>query len=166
MKTEGKETKPRKYSRSTPVGRLRRNVAKSARNASLVIARIASWGKVDDDQVSQVVGRMGGIQVLACEADKLLERLEGEGFVPPKKSGALVYQIGQHVRISPESRSKYKVAFKQVLRDDPKFLDDLVVDNILPTGEVVVRRGRQSPFMAPKSHLLPVDLSGDSNGSR
>jgi hypothetical protein len=88
-----------------------------------------------------------------------MEKLEKSGFVPPKKSGALVYQIGQRVMISPKARPKYREVFKQALRDDPKLLDDLVVDNLLPTGEVVVRRGKQLPFMTPKSHLLPMDLS-------
>jgi hypothetical protein len=149
---------PRQYRRSTPVGRLRRNAAKVSRHASLVIARIASWGEVDDDRVPQIVSRMGGIQVLVSEADKIMEKMEKSGFVPPKKSGALVYQIGQHVTIAPKYRSKYRAVFKQALKDDPKFLNDLVVDNLLPTGEVVVRRGRQLPFMTPKSHLLPRDF--------
>jgi hypothetical protein len=108
---------------------------------------------------------MGGILVLASEADKIMEKLEKSGFVPPKKSGALVYQVGQHVAIAPKARSKYMAVFKQAMKDDPKFLDDLVVDNLLPTGEVVVRRGRQLPFMTPKSHLLPGDLPGASHGS-
>ena len=159
------KSKPRQYRRSTPVGRLRRNAAKVARHASLAQARIVSWGEVEDERAAQVRSRMGGILVLASEADKIMERMERSGFVPPKKSGALVYQIGQHVMISPKARLKYKAVFKQALKDDPKFLDDLVVDNLLPTGEVVVRRGRQLPFMTPKSHLLPGDLPGASHGS-
>ena len=160
------KSKPRQYRRSTPVGRLRRNAAKVARHASLVQARIASWGEVEDERAAQVRSRMGGILALASEADKIMERMERSGFVPPKKSGALVYQIGQHVMISPKARLKYKAVFKQALKDDPKFLDDLVVDNLLPTGEVVVRRGRQLPFMAPKSHLLPVVPPSNSHAAR
>jgi len=149
--------KLRQYRRSTPVGRLRRNTAKVARHASLVQVRIESWGEVADERVAQVNSRMGGILVLASEADKILGRIERSGFVPPKKSGALVYQIGQRVMISPKARSKYRVVFKRALKEDPKFLDDLVVDTLLPTGEVVVRRGKQLPFMTPKSHLLLVE---------
>jgi hypothetical protein len=162
--SNGKST-PRQYRRSTPVGRLRRNAAKVARHASLVQARIASWGDVEDERVAQVRSRMEGILVLASEADRIMERLEVSGFVPPKKSGALVYQIGQHVMISPKARPKYREVFKQALRDDPRLLDDLVVDNLLPTGEVVVRRGKQLPFMTAKSHLLPGDPPGVSHGS-
>ena len=162
--SDGK-SKPRQYRRSTPVGRLRRNAAKVIRHASLVQVRMASWGKVDDDRVSQIDSRMGGIRVLASEADRIMERMERSGFVPPKKSGALVYQIGQHVMISPKARPKYMEVFKQALREDPRLLDDLVVDNLLPTGEVVVRRGWQLPFMLPKSHLLPRDLPEESLGS-
>jgi hypothetical protein len=124
-----------------------------------------SWGEVNDELVAQVMNRMSGIQVLASEADRIMEKMERSGFVPPKKSGALVYQIGQHVMISPKARPKYMEVFKQALRDDPSFLDDLVVDNLLPTGEVVVRRGRQLPFMVPKSHLLPGDLPRGQHGS-
>ena len=159
------KSKPRQYRRSTPVGRLRRNVAKVRRHASLVQIRIMSWGEVDDERVAQVLNRMSSIQVLVSEADKILERLERTGFVPPKKSGALVYQVGQHVTIASKARPKYREVFKQALKDDPRFLDDLVVDNLLPTGEVVVRRGRQLPFMASKSHLLPVDPVGSSHDS-
>ena len=153
------KSKPRQYRRSTPVGRLRRNAAKVSRHASLVQIRIMSWGEVVDERVAQILNRMGGIQALVLEADKIMERLEKSGFVPPKKSGALVYQIGQHVAIAPKARPKYREVFKQALKDDPKFLDDLVVDNLLPTGEVVVRKGKQLPFMTPKSHLLPIDIS-------
>ena len=159
------KSKPRQYRRSTPVGRLRRNAAKVIRHASLVQARMASWGEMDDDRVSQIDSRMGGIRVLAAEADRIMVRMEGSGFVPPKKSGALVYQIGQPVMISPKARMKYKSVFKQALKADPRLLDELVVDQLLPTGEVVVRRGKQLPFMTPKSHLLPRDLPGASHGS-
>ena len=165
MKANGKDLKPRQYRRSTPVGRLRRNASKAARHASLVQARMASWGEVDDDRVVKVRSNMGAIMMLASESDRIMERMEKSGFVPPKKSGALVYQIGQHVMISPKARLKYKAVFKQALKDDPKFLDDLVVDNLLPTGEVVVRRGKQLPFMTPTSHLLPGDLPGALHGS-
>ena len=157
--------KQRQYRRSTPVGRLRRNVAKVVRHASLVQARLISWGGMDDDRVSQIDARMGGIRVLAAEADRIMVRMERSGFVPPKKSGALVYQIGQPVMISPKARMKYKSVFKQALKADPRLLDELVVDQLLPTGEVVVRRGKQLPFMTPKSHLLPRDLPGASHGS-
>ena len=162
--SDGK-SKPRQYRRSTPVGRLRSNAAKVTRHASLVQIRIMSWGEVDDERVAQVLNRMSGIQVLVSEADKILEKLERSGFVPPKKSGALVYQIGQPVMISPKARMKYKSVFKQALKADPRLLDELVVDQLLPTGEVVVRRGKQLPFMTPKSHLLPRDLPGASHGS-
>ena len=95
MKVIGKDSKPRQYRRSTPVGRLRSNAAKVTRHASLVQIRIMSWGEVDDERVAQVLNRMSGIQILVSEADRILEKLERSGFVPPKKSGALVYQIGQ-----------------------------------------------------------------------
>ena len=159
------KSKPRQYRRSTPVGRLRRNVAKVTRHASLVQARMDAWGEVDDERVSQIDARMGGIRVLAAEADRIMERMEKSGFVPPKKSGALVYQIGQPVMISPKAKAKYRTVFKQALKADPRMLDELVVDQLLPTGEVVVRRGKQLPFMTPKSHLLPRDQPGASHAS-
>ena len=152
------KSKLRRYRRSTPVGRLRRNAVKVDRHASLVQARIASWGKVEDERAAEVSRRMGAILVLVSEADKIMERMELSGFVPPKKSGALVFQIGEPVMISPKAKAKYQEVFKDALKSDTNLLDELVVDNLLPTGEVVVRRGKRLPFMVPKSHLLPRDL--------
>ena len=147
------------------MGRLRRNAAKVVRHASLVQARMASWGDVKDERILQIDARMGGIKVLAAETDKIMESMERSRFVPPKKSSSMVYLVGQRVMISSKSRSKYRKVFKRALRDDPRFLHDLVVDNLLPTGEVVVRRGRHLPFMVPKGHLQPIDPTGASHGS-
>jgi hypothetical protein len=152
------DTKPRQYRRSTPVGRLRSNIAKVVRHASLVQDRIASWGETGDGRLDRVVSKLEVIQVLASEADSILEKMEGTGFAPPKKSSALVYEVGQPVMISPKARARYLSAFKRSLRAYPRLLDELDVDSITPEGEVWVRHGRHLPFMTPKSHLVPRRL--------
>ena len=151
-----KNLKQRQYRRSTPVGRLRRNIVKVVRHASLVQDRIASWGEMGDGRVDKVGSKLSVILVLASEADKILEKMEGEGFVPPKKSSALVYEVGQQVMIAPKARDRYLSAFRQALNADPKLLDELVVDSLLPTGEVAVRHGKHLPFITPKSHLRTI----------
>jgi hypothetical protein len=157
-----KETRP--YRRSTPVGRLRSNAMKLLRHARLIGNRVGAWmriestGSADDDrQISKIVENVESIQTMIAILDGLLLRLELSGFVPPKPSSALVYTIGQHVAIAPRFMSKYRSIFESVLRSDPGLLDDLVVEGLPPSGEIVVRRGRRTPFMAPKSHLVAID---------
>ena len=156
MPTNNKNAKLRQYRRSTPIGRLRRNAAKIARHAALIQVRIISWGEVVDDRVAEVLAKVGQILKLFSFMDTILEGLEESGFAPPVKSGTMSYQAGQHVMIAPKARLKYETVFKTALQRDPCFLEDLVVSDVLPSGEVVIRRGHQLPFMVPKSHLLPA----------
>jgi len=148
--------KARQYRRSTPVGRLRRNAAKIARHASLIQIRLISWGMVKDDRVAEILDTVSRILDLFSKVDRILEGLEESGFVPPPKSGSVSYEVGQHVMIAPKFRPKYEAVFGQILLKDPELLEDLTVSDLLPSGEVVVRRRSRSPFMVPKSHLLPV----------
>lgn len=146
--------KPRKYRRSTPVGRLRRNAGKIARHASLVQARLRSWNGVSDSRVEAAKAIVEEIMSGASRLDGVMKALERANFVPPRRSSALRYSVGQHVAISPKYRGKYALVFAKALRDDRKLLSDLVVSNILPSGEVVVQRGKRSPFVVAKSHLV------------
>lgn len=149
-------SKPRRYRRSTPVGRLRRNAVKIARHASLIQIRLISWGMVRDNRVAEILDKVSRILELFADTDRILAKLEKSGFTPPSKSSSISYVVGQRVMIAPKARLKYKTVFKQFLQRDPMFLEDLVVSDLLPSGEVVVRRRNQLPFMLPKSHLLPA----------
>jgi len=152
----GEKAKKVRYKRSTPVGRLRRNVSKVARHAGLVLARMASWGTVTEPKVRKVKSLVDEIISNAASVDKLLEELETTNFVIPKRSSAVFFVVGQKVTISQKHRAKYRAAYSQVLKLDPHLLDDLVVMGLLPSGEVVVQRGQRTPFMVPKSHLSLV----------
>jgi hypothetical protein len=75
-------------------------------------------------------------------------------FMPPRRSSALVFVEGQTVAVAQKHRSKYESAFEKVLKEDPEFLDALVVSKVLPSGEITVRRGQRTPFILRKSHLV------------
>jgi hypothetical protein len=145
----------RSYRRSTPVGRLRRNADKVARHASLALARMESWrnGK-PDRRLEAAKAAARAVLDEAAGLDRILARLERSNYAPPKRSGALRYMTGQHVAVCPKHAAKYRLAFAEMLRKDPGMLKDLVVANVLPSGEVVVRRGKH-PFLVAKSHLIP-----------
>jgi hypothetical protein len=148
----GVKTK-RPYRKSTPIGRLRRNADKVAQQASLLRSRVSSWGSSDDRVVA--VERLAGVVVAkAGELDGILGDIEASGVAPPEKSRTVTWVAGQRVAVGRKFRAKYEVAYQGVMRLDPNFLDDLVVENVLPSGEVVVRRGGRTPFMVPKTHLV------------
>ena len=143
------------YKRSTPVGRLRRNTGKISRHAILMQVRLNSWGNGVSDK-REIMARVivGEILDEVSRLDGVMESLEESGFAPPRRSSALRYVIGQHVAIGPKHVDKYGLVFEKILREDPAMLDDLIVSNILPSGEVVVQRGQRTPFLVPKSHLV------------
>ena len=144
------------YRRSTPVGRLRRNASKIARHATLVFIRLISWknGVNSDKRLLEAEEIVSEILEEASRLDVVMGRLEKSKFVPPKRSNALSFEIGQHVAIGPKYRDKYGLVFAKFLGEDPLLLDDLVISNILPTGEVVVQRKQRTPFLVSKSHLV------------
>ena len=152
----GGRPKKVQYKRSTPVIRLQRNVAKLERNAELVLNRLSSWLSEDDESLTKAVAHtdtiMQAIDDLKEEVDGLME----SGFVPPKRSAAVVFSEGQTVAVAPKHRSKYAQAFESVLKDDPDFLDCLVVKSIIESGEITVQRGKRTPFIVRKSHIVPV----------
>jgi hypothetical protein len=156
----GAKRSKRPYRRSTPIGRLRRNADKVSQHASLLRSRVSSWGSSDERVVS--VERMASLVVAkSTEIDVLLADLENTGFVPPEKQRSVKWEVGQRVAVSLKFRPKYEAAFPEDLRRDPGYLDELVVENSLPTGEVVVRRRGRSPFLVPKTHLVEAgEVSG------
>ena len=66
-------------------------------------------------------------------------------------------EAGQHVAIAPASRERYALVFGKALQKDPSLMDDLIIEAILPSGGISVRRGRGTPCLIPaKSHLVPL----------
>lgn len=147
--------KLRRYRKSTPLGRLRRNVDKAARHAELLKARLLSWGS-DNGRLVTVAEWADDVIDRAYEMNQILMSLEDERFVPPERPRTVVYVPGQRVAVAEKYRDKYEQAFKEVLKSDPKFLDDLVVEDVLCSKEIVVRRGKKTPFMVSKTHLVLV----------
>jgi hypothetical protein len=154
------EKKKRRYRRSTPVGRLRRNVQKIGRHAGLMKARITAW-KAEMPELSLVLSKIEGVEGAVATMDGALESLEKSNWSPPPRSSALEFVPGQHVAISPKHRQDYESVFEDVLKDDPDMLDDLVVDKVLESGKIVVRRGKRTPFPVSKSHLVEAEDEDD-----
>jgi hypothetical protein len=152
-----KTIKKTRYRRSTPVTRVRRNVEKVARHARLVAERLEVWKASGDGQVLLAIGICQAVEHKTRLLDECVARLELEAFVPPRKSAAVCLAEGQHVRVVDKHRPKYEEAFAAELRDDPEFLNDLVVANpSLPSGEVSVRRGKRTSFIVRKTHLASI----------
>ena len=146
--------KTRRYRRSTPLGRLCRNVEKIARHASLLKARLLSWGVAGESKLSLLVFVADEVSAKARDMSDILAELEAEGFTPPERPRSVEYLPGQKFQVAPKFRSEYEEAFKSVIAKDPGFLDELTSEAVLESGKVVVRRGKNSPFVVPKTHLL------------
>jgi hypothetical protein len=147
--------KTNKYKRSTPVIRLLRNVEKLERNGELVLNRLISWSVDGDGQLDQPTTKITKIMSQLAELREVVEKLEDSGYVPPKRSSAISYDEGDPVSVSPKHRGKYEEAFEKVISEDPNFLDELVVVRIMESGEITVTKGKRTPFIVRKSHLMP-----------
>jgi len=142
------------YKRSTPVIRLLRNVEKLERNGQLVLNRLSSWTVEGDKQLDRSMDKT--VKIMSCleELREEVESLEEAGFVPPKRSSSVAYEAGDLVAMSDKHRPKYEEAFEKVISDDPDFLDNLVVVRVMESGEITVTRGKRTPFIVRKSHLV------------
>lgn len=156
-----KRSTKRPYRKSTPIGRLRRNADKVCQHSTLLRSRVASWGSADE-RVSSIERLASSLVAKSREVDDLLALLEDSGFVPPEKQRVVTWSLGQKVAVGAKFRGKYEVAFREDLQRDAGFLDLLAVEEILPSGEIVVRRRGKSPFLVPKTHL--VEASEESGG--
>ena len=56
--------------------------------------------------------------------------------------------------IGPKYLDKYRQVFASVLKDDRSWLKDLTVVAVLASGEIVIQRGKSTPFPVAKSHLV------------
>jgi hypothetical protein len=145
----------RKYARSTPVTRLRRNVEKIGRHAELGRERLLAW-RSDDPDVAAALVLTEKIEADARDLVGRVAALEEKGFYPTRHYNVWTPSAGDVVRIADEYRPKYEAIYASVLAADSRMLDELVVHSTLPTGEVVVQRNKRTPFAVRKSHLAPV----------
>jgi hypothetical protein len=134
-----------------------------AQHANLLRSRASSWTS-DDKRVAEVEKLAGSVVVKAAEVNTLLVDLEDSGFVPPEKTRVVKWEAGQRVAVGVKFRAKYEAAFLDALKRDVGYLDDLTVESVLPSGEVVVRRRERSPFLVPKTHLVEVVGVGEGSG--
>lgn len=151
-RTKNKST----YRRSTPVIRLYRNVSKMVQIGTLVQSRLESWRSPDkpSSTVESGVRLVGDLLGLVRALGDSVKSLEAQGFVPPKKPKLVSYEVGQRVRIVDAYRPRYEAAHEKLLAKDPKLLDELVVHQNLPSGELAVRRTPRSyPIIVRKSHI-------------
>ena len=152
-------TKSHRYRRSTPVVRLLRNSEKIVRHAELAIVRLEAWKSSDDPRVLAALDRSRTVLDLALEICAKISELDDSRFVPPPKDTTWIPEPGQHLAIAPAYRQRYEEAMEEILGEDPTLLDDLVMVKMTSSGEIVVRRGRRTPFCVRKSHLVPAKVA-------
>jgi hypothetical protein len=150
------KSKKSHYRKSTPVVRLHRNVVKLEKNSELVSDRLKSWQASSDPNLLEALEVIKDVRRDISKLNEMVEALEQSGFIPPKRSSAVLYEPGNTVSVLPKHRGKYEEAFEKVLKEDPGLLNALTVVKILPSGEVVVQRGQRTPFMVRKTHLAPI----------
>ena len=148
--------KKTRYARSTPVIRLRRNISKISLQASIVLDRLNAWKSSANDRVLTALAEAQKIWELAKTLDGQVEALESAGFVPPRRVDAYQPAAGDRVAIAEKFRARYDKIYEGVMEEDPNFLDDLMVRSLQPTGDVVVQRGKRTPFAVRKSHIVRV----------
>ena len=150
--------KTHRYRRSTPVIRLLRNSEKITRHAELAIARLEAWKSSGDPRVLSALEKSAVVLDLAEEICSKIAELDNLGFVPPPKDTSWQPEVGQHVAISSPYRQRYAETLEEALREDPGTLDDLVIMKCTTSGEIMVRRGRRTPFCVRKSHLKSLRI--------
>ena len=153
-KTNGVRRK-RRYERTTPIGRARKNLAKIDKTLALVRSRLESWGGITYDSGSKegVNDILDEALSYAVDAGKMvgsaisaLGRLEKSGFVPARRSSVVTFESDDQVKISDKYKTKYLEVYPASV------LDGLVVSKVLPTGEIAVKHAKTA-FIVPKSHL-------------
>lgn len=143
VKPHGKRT----YERTTPVGRVRKHVEKSLRIANFATERMSAWEHSTDPSLVAALAHARNATASLSEALTNVNKLFEAEWVPPKKLTTLNFTEGEEVKIS----DKYKEKYLQIYAAN--VVDNLVVAKCLPTGEIAVRHGSQSPFIVAKSHI-------------
>lgn len=138
----------RRYERTTPVGRARKNLTKIDRTLQLVRVRLESWGaETDEGPLNRALASVLGAIREISEAAGHITSLEKSHWTPPRRSSVLVFEEGDEVRILDKYQGKYLEVYPA------EAIARLVVGKVLPSGEIAVRHGKSSTFIVPKSHL-------------
>jgi hypothetical protein len=156
-----KEIKSR-YRRSTPVLRLHKNVDKVYKISSLVRDRLSSWTRTSapDPRVVRCLELVASSLETVQQISRGVRELDLSGYVPPARPKPTDYEVGEHVRVVKDHRAKYELTYKVQLANNSKLLDELVVHQKLPTGELVVRHTpRSQPIIVRKSHVARIVVS-------
>ena len=142
-----KNGRKRTYERTTPVGRVLKHLAKAFRISNFAVERMQAWEHSTDANLiaalAQARNGVAGLQQSIVHATALHDAQ----WTPPKKSTVVLFVEGEDVRISEKYRDKYLQIYPLA------HIDNLIVAKCLPTGEVAVRHGSQSPFIVAKSHI-------------
>lgn len=146
--------KKNSYRRTTPVTRLRRNVEKIAKHAELCRDRLEVWKRSEDPWVALALANVEAIELQVLQLDSRVLELDKSGFIPPHRTPSWQPMSGDLVKVTDAYRSKYEQLYEKVLHEDPEMLDNLTVTKVLTSGEVLVRRGKRTPFVVRKSHIV------------
>lgn len=146
-----KRRRRRRYARSTPVGRLQRGIERALKTLKLAEGRLVSWaeGGQDGSRVRGILDEVlrGRVSLEKAAADAA--KLAGSGWVPPRRSSAVKFVVGEAVVVAPKYKDKYLPVYGD------KVLTDLRVTKVLLSGKIAVQhgRGKMQPIIMPKSHL-------------
>jgi len=144
-KASGGRKRRLRYARSTPVGRLLKNIVKMRKVAAVTLARMSSWG--GDPALAAAEGMITDADARLGDAFGRMVTLEKAGWTPPKKRSVVVFEEGEQVQIAEKHRKKYLSVYGRDV------VDSLVVSKILDSGELAVKHGRAMPFIVSKSHV-------------
>lgn len=146
-KSNGERRRPRE--RTTPVGRVHRNLLKAIADLELVVKRLGQWRSYEAPSYLERAFHSASLGLAnAIEAAEGVGRLTMADWAPPQKSLAVVYVEGEQVSIVDGRRARYLEIY------DGHVVDELVVAKVLPTGQIAVAHGRRGqPFIVSKSHL-------------
>jgi len=144
--------KPKKYRKSTPLIRLRRNVEKIEREVKLVVKKLGWWE--GDEALKGVKDFTFEVARRVSEIISEIKKIESSNWVPPEKNVIKSkYEVGDLVGITSRVKDRYEKAFIDEIVVNPELLNHLVINNVLDTGEIVVKTTSNNLFLVVKSHL-------------
>jgi len=143
--------KKRKYARTTPVGRVLKRFERSRAIAEFATERLAGWAS-RDTSIEPILELAKAAETKLAKVTEDIHKLFEDGWTPPKKSLAIIFEDGEEVEIADKYKEKYlKIYTKTQIKN-------LQVCRVLDTGEIAIRNGSSTPFLVPKSHLVRRSL--------